>query len=72
MGLVGPALLRAQALRLLPMAAVQTASGSGAHLTKCSNVTDAWAGQKKLIVDEAVTPDRAVFDYSLTRARRLT
>lgn len=67
MGLVGPALARTGA-RLLPMAAVQTASGSGAHLTKYSNVTDAWAGQKKLIVDEAVTPDRAVFDYSLTRS----
>ena len=67
MGLVGPALARVGA-ELLPMAAVQTASGSGAHLTKYANVTDAWAGQKKLIVDEIVTPDRAVFDYSVTRS----
>jgi len=67
MGLVGPALARTGA-KLLPMVAVQTASGSGAHLTKYSNVTDAWAGQKKLIVDEIITPDRAVFDYSATRS----
>lgn len=66
-GLVGPALARAGA-QLLPMVAVQTASGSGAHLTKYANVTDAWAGQKKLIVDEIITPDRAVFDYSVTRS----
>ena len=67
MGLVGPALARTGA-KLLPMVAVQTASGSGAHLTKYSNVTDAWVGQKKLIVDEIITPDRAVFDYSATRS----
>lgn len=67
MGLVGPALARTGA-KLIPMVAVQTASGSGAHLTKYSNVTDAWVGQKKLIIDEAITPDRAVFDYSVTRS----
>ena len=67
MGLVGPALARTGA-KLLPMVAVQTASGSGAHLTKYANVTDASAGQKKLIVDEIITPDRAVFDYSVTRS----
>ena len=66
-GIVSKALERTQA-KLLPMVAVQTASGSGAHLTKYSNVTDASVGQKKLIVDEVITPDRAVFDYSVTRS----
>ncbi len=51
---------------LTPMVAVQAASSSGSHLTKYSNVTDPVAGQKKLIVDEAITPKRAVFDYTVT------
>lgn len=54
--------------RLLPLVAVQTAASSGAHLTKYSNVTDTDAGQKKLIVDEAIVPDRAVFDYGVTQS----
>jgi alcohol dehydrogenase class IV len=45
---------------------VQTASSSGAHLTKYSNVTDLETGQKKLIVDEAIVPPRAVFQYDVT------
>ncbi len=49
------------------MIAVMTAAGSAAHLTKYSNVSDMESGQKKLIIDEAITPPRAVFDYSLTR-----
>ncbi|MDI7246101.1 MAG: iron-containing alcohol dehydrogenase [Bacillota bacterium] len=53
--------------RLLPMVAVESAASSGAHLTKYSNVTDPVAGQKKLIVDEAIVPQRAVFDYRVTR-----
>jgi alcohol dehydrogenase len=51
---------------LLPMIAVQTNASSGSHLTKYSNVTDLSTGQKKLIVDDAVIPDRAVFDYGTT------
>lgn len=51
---------------LLPMIAVQTAASSGAHLTKYSNITDPVTGQKKLIVDEAITPQAAVFDYGVT------
>jgi alcohol dehydrogenase len=51
---------------LLPMIAVQTAASSGAHLTKYSNITDPVTGQKKLIVDEALTPQAAVFDYGVT------
>jgi alcohol dehydrogenase class IV len=51
---------------LIPMVAVQTAASSAAHLTKYSNITDPLVGQKKLIVDEAITPPRAVFDYGVT------
>ena len=51
---------------LTPHVAIQTASSSGAHLTKYSNITDVSTGQKKLIVDEAVVPVRPVFDYSVT------
>ena len=51
----------------LPIAiAVQTAASSGAHLTKYSNVTDPLTGQKKLIIDEAIVPPLAVFDYRVT------
>lgn len=52
--------------RLLPQVAVMTAASSAAHLTKYANVTNMQTGQKLLIVDEAVTPCRAVFDYSFT------
>jgi alcohol dehydrogenase class IV len=45
---------------------VQTAASSGAHLTKYSNITDLATAQKKLIVDEAIVPPRAVFDYAVT------
>lgn len=54
--------------RLLPMVAVESAASSGAHLTKYSNVTDPVAGQKKLIVDDAIIPPRAVFDYAVTKS----
>lgn len=46
--------------------AVQTAASSGAHLTKYINVTDPLTQQKKLIIDEAIVPPFAVFDYSTT------
>jgi alcohol dehydrogenase len=48
------------------MLAIQTASSSAAHLTKYSNITDVHSGQKKLIVDNAIVPDRALFDYTVT------
>jgi len=51
---------------LVPVVAVQSASSSAAHLTKYSNITDPVDEQKKLIVDEAITPERAVFDYRVT------
>ncbi|OYT50156.1 3-dehydroquinate synthase [Candidatus Bathyarchaeota archaeon ex4484_231] len=50
----------------VPVIAVQSASSSAAHLTKYSNITDPIVGQKKLIVDEAITPKKSVFDYGVT------
>jgi alcohol dehydrogenase class IV len=52
--------------QVLPVVAVMTAASSSAHLTKYSNITDPVSGQKKLIIDEAIVPPRAVFDYGLT------
>src|SRR4030042_3481805 len=49
-----------------PILAVQIASSSGAHLTRYSNVTDVKINQKKLIVDDAIIPEAAIFDYSVT------
>jgi alcohol dehydrogenase len=51
---------------VMPVVAVQTASSSGAHLTKYSNITDLVSRQKKLIVDEAIVPPASVFDYKIT------
>ena len=42
-------------LSLIPTIAVMTSASSGAHLTKYANITDPVAGQKKLIVDDAVS-----------------
>jgi alcohol dehydrogenase len=53
-------------MALIPVLAVQTAASSAAHLTKYSNITDLKTAQKKLIVDEAIVPPLALFDYSLT------
>ncbi len=53
---------------LTPVVAIQTAASSGAHLTKYSNITDVSTGQKKLIVDEAIVPTRALFDYDVTKS----
>lgn len=58
--------LAASERELLPPLAVQTAASSAAHLTRYSNVTDLAQGQKKLIVDEAIVPPRAVFQYDVT------
>lgn len=51
---------------LHPHVAIQTVASSGAHLTKYSNITDLASGQKKLVVDEAIIPTAAVFDYTIT------
>jgi alcohol dehydrogenase len=58
--------LAARGKGLIPLVAVQTASSSAAHLTKYSNITDLAMGQKKLIVDEAIVPPKAVFQYDVT------
>ncbi len=52
--------------QLTPHVAIQTAAGSAAHLTKYSNITDPETAQKKLIVDQAIIPAGAVFDYAAT------
>ncbi|MFB3826949.1 MAG: iron-containing alcohol dehydrogenase [Bryobacteraceae bacterium] len=52
--------------KLRPHIAIQTAASSAAHLTKYSNITDLASGQKKLIVDNAIVPTRALFDYGVT------
>jgi alcohol dehydrogenase len=60
--------LEAEGKKLTPVIAVQTAASSAAHLTKYSNITDIHVSQKKLIVDEAVVPPKALFDYAVTRS----
>jgi alcohol dehydrogenase len=57
---------------IMPVVAVMMASSSGAHLTKYSNITDPIMGQKKLIVDEAIIPPRAVFDYDVTTTQPMS
>jgi alcohol dehydrogenase len=52
--------------KLWPLIAMQTSASSAAHLTKYSNITDPVEGQKKLIVDDAIIPEIAMFDYSVT------
>jgi alcohol dehydrogenase len=58
--------LQSEDRMLTPVVAVQTASSSAAHLTKYSNITDMEVSQKKLIVDQAVVPPKALFDYAIT------
>lgn len=59
-------------LKPMPVVAVMMAASSGAHLTKYSNITDLLKGQKKLIVDEAIVPPRAVFDYDVTTTQPMS
>lgn len=54
--------------QMIPLIAVPTSASSGSHLTKYSNITDPVSGQKKLIVDEAIVPRGAVFDYEYTKS----
>lgn len=60
--------LQATGMRLTPMVAIQTAASTGAHLTKYSNITDVKSGQKKLVVDPAIVPARAIFDYAVSKS----
>lgn len=59
-------MLNAQNQKLVPHLAVMVAASSAAHLTKYSNITDIHTNQKMLIVDNAVVPDKALFDYSVS------
>jgi len=58
--------LRERGGELMPLFAVMTASGSGAHLTKYANLTNMQTFQKKLFIDEAIVPPTALFDYRAT------
>jgi alcohol dehydrogenase len=60
------AALASRGLSLSPMVAVQMAASSSAHLTKYSNITNLATAQKKLIVDNAIVPACAVFQYGVT------
>jgi alcohol dehydrogenase len=64
-GIVSEA-LKKTGKKLFPLVAVQTSASSGAHLTKYSNITDPAVGQKKLVVDDGITPLYCLFDYDLT------
>lgn len=57
---------------LIPVIAVETSASSGAHLTKYANITDPVIGQKKLIVDPAIIPQKSVFDYAVTASMPLS
>jgi alcohol dehydrogenase class IV len=59
-------MLGAENRTLLPHYAVMTVASSAAHLTKYSNITDTHSGQKMLMVDEALVPAMAMFDYSFS------
>ena len=50
----------------VPVIAAQTGASSAAQLTKYSNITDPVKRQKKLIVDDALVPRTALFDYDIT------
>jgi alcohol dehydrogenase len=64
-GIVSEA-LKSTGKKLYPLIAVETSASSGAHLTKYSNITDPVAGQKKLVVDDAIVPQYSIFDYDVT------
>ena len=67
-GNVGRELEEKKVKNLYPLIAVEVASGSGSHISRYSNVTDMSTNQKKLIIDDAIIPARAVFDYSVTKS----
>lgn len=58
--------------KLTPLVAVETAASSGTHLTCYANVTYMEKAQKKVIIDPAVVPAAALFDYDLTATTPLS
>jgi len=65
-GKVSEELNRRKIDNLYPLIAVQVSAGSGSHISKYSNITDMVLNQKKLIIDNAIIPPRAIFDYTTT------
>ncbi len=64
--------LEAAGKTMIPHIACMLAASSAAHLTKYSNITNVQTGQKMLIVDEAVVPSKAMFDYRFTQSQPLS
>lgn len=61
--------LEASGKKMIPHIACMLAASSAAHLTKYSNITNLQTGQKMLIVDDAVVPPKAMFDYRFTQSQ---
>lgn len=55
-----------EGVAMVPIVTVALAASSGSHLTKYANVTDVRTNQKKLVIDDALLPAKALFDYGLT------
>lgn len=53
--------------KLTPFFALQTTASSATHLTKYANASNLIDGRKRLIVDEALIPYKALFDYRTTQ-----
>lgn len=62
-------MMAAQSGKPIPHLAVMMAASSAAHLTKYSNITDISTDQKMLIVDMAVVPNKALFDYTVSTSQ---
>jgi alcohol dehydrogenase len=60
------AMLSETGRQLPPMLGVQIAAGSSSHLTKYSCATNMTTHQKYIIIDPAIVPARALFDYRMT------
>lgn len=67
-------MLKKSKRQLKPMLAMATVAGASAHLTRYANITDMKTGQKRLIIDDLLTPQKAIFDYrhTLTQPKELT
>ncbi|MHC6203808.1 iron-containing alcohol dehydrogenase [Breznakiellaceae bacterium SP9] len=52
--------------KLIPLIAVQTAAGSGSHLTKYAAILGPGSDQIKLFADNALVPNAALFDYDVS------
>src|SRR5512133_3070045 len=57
--------------KMIPHVAIMTASASATHLTKYANITNVQTMQKKLVIDDAIIPDGAVFDYHISETMNI-